>query len=143
VTNHAYRLLIEAEWEYAARAGTDARYWWGDQPGRGDANCADCGSRWDGRRAAPTGRFAPNPFGLYDMHGNVAEWVEDCYHDRVRDTPPDGRAWGCTSTAEARVVRGGAWYASARSMRSSFRTSAASGHVDNGIGFRVARTELP
>jgi formylglycine-generating enzyme required for sulfatase activity len=142
-TNRRYRLLTEAEWEFAARAGTDARYWWGDHPGRGDANCADCGSKWDGRQAAPIGRFAPNPFGLYDMHGNVAEWVEDCYHDRLRDAPLDGRAWtsGCSASAESRVVRGGAWYGSARSMRSSFRTSAAIDHLDNGIGFRVARTE--
>jgi formylglycine-generating enzyme required for sulfatase activity len=142
-TNRRYRLLTEAEWEYAARAGTDARYWWGDHPGRGDANCADCGSKWDGRQAAPIGRFAPNPFGLYDMHGNVAEWVEDCYHERLRDAPQDGRAWtgGCTASSESRVVRGGAWYGSARSMRSSFRTSAAIDHLDNGIGFRVARTD--
>ena len=141
-TNRRYRLLTEAEWEYAARAGTDARYWWGDQPGRGEANCADCGSKWDGRQAAPIGRFAPNPFGLYDMHGNVAEWVEDCYHDRLRDASPDGRAWsGCSASAESRVVRGGAWYGSARSMRSSYRTSATVDHLDNGIGFRVARTD--
>ena len=63
-TGKRYRLLTEAEWEYAARAGTDARYWWGNHAGRGDANCADCGSKWDGRQAAPVGRFAPNPFGL-------------------------------------------------------------------------------
>jgi formylglycine-generating enzyme required for sulfatase activity len=142
-TNRRYRLLTEAEWEYAARAGTDARYWWGDQPGRGDANCADCGSRWDGRQAAPVGRFAPNPFGLYDMHGNVAEWVEDCYHDRLREAPVDGRAWtsACSASADSRMLRGGAWHGSARSMRSSFRTSAALDHFDNGIGFRVARSE--
>jgi formylglycine-generating enzyme required for sulfatase activity len=141
-TGRRYRLLTEAEWEYAARAGTDVRYWWGDQAGRGDANCADCGSKWDGRQAAPVGRFAPNPFGLHDMHGNVSEWVEDCFHDRMRDAPLDGRAWtgGCLSESDTRVVRGGAWYGSARSMRSSSRTSAAADHSDNGIGFRVART---
>ena len=146
-TNKRYRLLSEAEWEYAARAGTDVRYWWGDQAGRGDANCADCGSKWDGRQPAPVGRFAPNPFGLYDMHGNVSEWVEDCYHDRapdrMRDAPTDGRAWtsGCTGASDTRIVRGGAWYGSARSIRSAARTSAAADHFDNGIGFRIARTE--
>jgi len=142
-TNKRYRLLSEAEWEYAARAGTDVRYWWGDRAGRGDANCADCGSKWDARQAAPVGRFAPNPFGLYDMHGNVSEWVEDCYHDRLRDAPVDGRAWtsGCTAASDTRIVRGGAWHGSARSMRSASRTSAASEHFDNGIGFRIARTE--
>jgi formylglycine-generating enzyme required for sulfatase activity len=142
-TGGHYRLLTDAEWEYAARAGTDARYWWGDQPGRGEANCADCGSKWDGRRAAPIGRFAPNPFGLYDMHGNVAEWVEDCYRERAVGWAAIGRAAtsGCGSSADTRVVRGGAWYASARSARSSFRSSAAADHTDNGIGFRVARSE--
>lgn len=128
-TNRRYRLLTEAEWEYAARAGTDVRYWWGDQASRGDANCADCGSKWDGRQAAPVGRFAPNPFGLHDMHGNVSEWVEDCYRER------------CSGSADTRVVRGGAWYGSSRSTRSTSRTSAASDYSDNGIGFRVARTE--
>lgn len=146
-TNKRYRLLSEAEWEYAARAGTDVRYWWGDQAGRGDANCAECGSKWDGRQAAPVGRFAPNPFGLHDMHGNVSEWVEDCYHDRsydrTRDAPLDGRPWtsGCTAATDTRIVRGGAWHGSARSVRSASRTSAASEHFDNGIGFRIARTE--
>jgi formylglycine-generating enzyme required for sulfatase activity len=146
-TNKRYRLLSEAEWEYAARAGTDVRYWWGDQAGRGDANCADCGSKWDGRQPAPVGRFAPNPFGLYDMHGNVSEWVEDCFHDRsydrARDAASDGRALtsGCTEASDTRVVRGGAWYGSARSIRSAARTSAAADHFDNGIGFRIARTE--
>ena len=146
-TNKRYRLLSEAEWEYAARAGNDVRYWWGDQAGRGDANCADCGSKWDGRQPAPVGRFAPNPFGLYDMHGNVSEWVEDCFHDRTsdrrRDAPADGRAWtsGCTAAGDTRVVRCGAWYGSTRSIRSSSRTSAAADHFDNGIGFRVARTD--
>ena len=128
-TGKRYRLLSEAEWEYAARAGTDVRYWWGDQASRGDANCAECGSKWDGRQAAPVGRFAPNPFGLHDMHGNVSEWVEDCYQER------------CSAATDARVVRGGAWYGSARSTRSTSRTSAASDYADNGIGFRVARTD--
>lgn len=79
-TGKPYRLLTEAEWEYAARAGSAVHYWWGNDAGHGEANCYDCGSRWDGRQAAPVGRFSPNPFGLYDMHGNVLEWVEDCYH---------------------------------------------------------------
>jgi formylglycine-generating enzyme required for sulfatase activity len=142
-TGKRYRLLTEAEWEYAARAGTDARYWWGNEPGRGDANCADCGSKWDGRQAAPVGRFAPNPFGLYDMHGNVSEWVEDCYHEDFRDAPSDGRAWtrDCSVAKDTRIVRGGAWHASAKSMRSTSRTSAAADYSDNRIGFRIARSE--
>ena len=142
-TGKRYRLLTEAEWEYAARAGTEARYWWGNQAGRGDANCADCGSKWDGRQAAPVGRFAPNPFGLYDMHGNVSEWVEDCYHEELSNAPADGRAWtrDCTVAGDTRIVRGGAWHGSSKSMRSTSRTSAAADYFDNRIGFRIARSE--
>jgi formylglycine-generating enzyme required for sulfatase activity len=142
-TGKRYRLLTEAEWEYAARAGTDARYWWGNNAGRGEANCADCGSKWDGRQTAPVGRFAPNPFGLYDMHGNVSEWVEDCFHEDIRDAPGDGRAWtrDCSVATDTRIVRGGAWHASSKSMRSTSRTSAAVDYFDNRIGFRIARSE--
>lgn len=142
-TNKRYRLLSESEWEYSARAGTEVHFWWGDHVSRGDANCAGCGSKWDGRQAAPVGRFMPNPFGLHDMHGNVSEWVEDCYHEHLRDAPVDGRAWtsGCAAATDTRIVRGGYWHGSARSTRSSSRTSAASDYFDNGIGFRIARTE--
>jgi len=77
-TGKPYRLLSEAEWEYAARAGSTTRYFWGDEIGRNRANCNGCGSQWDNQQTAPTGSFAPNAFGLYDMHGNVWQWVEDC-----------------------------------------------------------------
>ncbi len=139
----SYRLLTEAEWEYAAKSGTDARYWWGNHAGNGEANCFDCGSKWDGRQAAPVGRFAPNPFGLYDMHGNVSEWVEDCYRDRYKDVPADGKAWtrDCSVIADARTLRGGAWRSTSRSTRSTARSSAALHYFDNQIGFRVARTD--
>lgn len=142
-TGKPYRLLSEAEWEYAARAGTEVRYWWGDDPRHGDANCRDCGSRWGGRQAAPVGRFAPNPFGLHDMHGNVFEWVEDCYHYGYRDAPSDGRAWTleCTATADTRMLRGGAWHGPTITTRSAARSTAVSSYYDNRIGFRVARTE--
>jgi formylglycine-generating enzyme required for sulfatase activity len=142
-TGKRYRLLTEAEWEYAARAGSHARYWWGNDTGRGDANCYDCGSRWDSRQPAPVGSFAPNPFGLYDMHGNVSEWVEDCYHDRYRDAPNDGRAWtlDCSASADTRIVRGGAWHSSTHAMRSAARSAASFNYYDNRIGFRIARTE--
>ena len=73
-TGQIYRLLSEAEWEYAARAGTDTAYSWGDKIGRGNANCNNCGSPWDDRQSAPVGSFAANKFGLHDMHGNVWEW---------------------------------------------------------------------
>jgi formylglycine-generating enzyme required for sulfatase activity len=126
-TGHTYRLLTEAEWEYAARAGTDARYWWGNEARAGVANCNDCGTRWDGRRPAPVGSFAANPFGLYDMNGNVWEWVEDCSHDCARD--------------DMRVVRGGAWQGPSNAMRSAARSAIPSGYHDNRVGFRVARTD--
>lgn len=142
-TGKRYRLLTEAEWEYAARAGSHVRYWWGNHAGNGDANCYDCGSGWDGRQAAPVGRFTPNPFGLFDMHGNVSEWVEDCYHDGYRDAPNDGTAWtlDCTAVTDTRMVRGGAWRDRTNTTRSAARSSAPFGYYDNRIGFRIARSE--
>ena len=142
-TRKNYRLLSEAEWEYAARAGSHVRFWWGNDSGHGEANCNGCGSQWDARRAAPVGSFAPNPFGLHDMHGNVSEWVEDCYHDRYQDAPGDGRAWtsACTTAVDIRMVRGGAWRDASHAVRSAARWSASRGYYDNRIGFRIARTE--
>jgi len=142
-TRRNYRLLTESEWEYAARAGSHVRFWWGNDSGQGEANCNGCGSAWDGRRTAPVGSFAPNPFGLHDMHGNVSEWVEDCYHDRYQDAPSDGRAWthACTTVADIRMVRGGAWRDGSHAIRSAARWSASSRYYDNRIGLRIARTE--
>ena len=79
ITGKTHRLLTEAEYEYATRAGTKTAYPWGDAIGGNNANCAGCGSRWDVAQTAPVGSFAPNKFGLYDMVGNVWEWVEDAY----------------------------------------------------------------
>ena len=76
-----YRLLSEAEWEYVARAGSETAYSWGEGIGRNRANCDGCGSRWDNEQTAPVGSFQANAFGLYDMHGNVWERVEDCWND--------------------------------------------------------------
>jgi formylglycine-generating enzyme required for sulfatase activity len=134
-TGKHYRLLTEAEWEMP-RGRARKRYWWGNQAGRGDANCYDCGSRWDGRQPAPVGRFFPNPFGLYDMHGNVSEWVEDCYHYRYQDAPSDGSAWtfDCTATTDTRMVRGGAWRGSTDTTRSAARSAASFTYYDSRIG---------
>jgi formylglycine-generating enzyme required for sulfatase activity len=78
-TGKRYRLPTEAEWEYGARAGAETSYWWGNEVKQGLANCRGCGSRWDGKQPAPVGSFKPNPFGLYDTAGNVAERVQDCW----------------------------------------------------------------
>jgi formylglycine-generating enzyme required for sulfatase activity len=82
-----YRLLTEAEYEYAARAGTTTAYPWGSAIGKNNANCDGCGSQWDGKQTAPVGSFAANGFGLYDMVGNVSAWTEDCYHDSYSGAP--------------------------------------------------------
>src|SRR5262249_16038271 len=111
-TGQQYRLLTEAEWEYAARAGTSTAYFWGNQIGRNQANCEGCGSRWDNKQIAPVGSFPANAFGLHDMHGNVWQWVEDRYDDNYNDAPADGRTWtsaeNCISE-NTRVLRGGSW----------------------------------
>lgn len=94
-TGKRYRLPSEAEWEYAARAGTTTEYTWGNEIGRNRANCDRCGSQWDGRRTAPVGSFAANAFGLHDMHGNLWELVEDCWHRNYKKgAPTDGSARG-------------------------------------------------
>ena len=104
-TGEGYRLLSESEWEYVARAGTRTKYWWGNEIGRNRANCDGCGSRWDSRQTAPVGSFSANGFGLYDVHGNVREWVEDCW---------DG-------DCGRRVLRGGSWIFYPRFLRSAYR----------------------
>ena len=133
-----YRLLTEAEWEYAARAGTTTAYYWGDTHGKGNANCDGCGSQWDYKLSSLVGSFAPNPFGLYDMAGNVLQWVEDCYHETYAGAPADGSAW-TTGKCFARVQRGGSWYNSTYYLRSANRYSNAPYFHGANVGFRVAR----
>jgi formylglycine-generating enzyme required for sulfatase activity len=123
-TRKTYRLLSEAEWEYAARAGTTTAYSWGDDIGRGNANCSSCGSQWDGKQTAPVGSFRPNAWGLYDTHGNVWEWVED---DNVYQ----------------RVCRGGSWYDFPGDLRFSVRYYSYClfpSYRSRFVGFRLART---
>ena len=139
----AYRLLSEAEWEYAARAGTTTRYSWGDAIGRNRANCKGCGSRWDVKSPAPVGSFEANAFGLYDMHGNIGEWVEDCWHDSYKGAPTDGRVWtgGCS---EARaVVRGGSWNFVPRILRSALRAGGTPSDRSSSVGFRLVQDLNP
>ena len=139
-TGKAYRLLTEAEYEYATRAGKQSAYPWGDVIGKKNANCIRCGSQWDARRTAPVGSFEPNLFGLYDMVGNVWEWVEDCYHDSYDHAPQDGSAWITGGDCRSRVVRGGSWWTEPFSLRSASRGRNTTFNPRNGLGFRVGRT---
>jgi formylglycine-generating enzyme required for sulfatase activity len=141
-TGKPYRLLSEAEWEYAARAGNRGKYGWGDDVGQDLAVCNGCGSPWDGKKAAPVGSFAPNSFGLHDMHGNVWEWVADCWHDNYAGAPIDGSAW-TSGTCERRVARGGGFTDTPNYVLSSTRTPEPPANADDMTGFRVALTLAP
>ena len=153
-TGKTYRLPSEAEFEYAMRAGSETRYWWGENaPARrienltGSRDRSPSGRRWthafrdygDGYWGpAPAGNFVANPFGLHDMNGNLSEWVEDCWHDNYVRAPHDGSAWinpGCGK----RVVRGGSWGSAPDQVRSGFRQPAAADSRSARVGFRVAR----
>ena len=141
-TGKHYRLLTEAEWEYAARAGTTTARWWGDEIGRGHANCFDCGGQWGGEgRTSPVGSFAPNPFGLHDMLGNAYQWLEDCFAVGAYNTPSnDASVAQKTDECDQRSVRGGGWANSAWGVRSTYRWAFTTSYRVYNTGFRVART---
>ena len=146
MTGKTYRLLSEAEYEYATRAGSQTAYPWGGDiklDGKVMTNCSGCGSQWDTKRTAPVGSFPPNAFGVYDMVGNVYEWTEDCSHSNYDNAPADGSAWIEGGSCARRVVRGGAWDSHADSVRSAARGSFTIGSRYNNLGFRVARTLAP
>ncbi|MFQ5773086.1 MAG: SUMF1/EgtB/PvdO family nonheme iron enzyme [Kiloniellaceae bacterium] len=136
-TGRAYRLPSEAEWEYAARAGTKTEYWWGDAVGKNKANCKNCGGPWSRKGPAYVGTYEPNPYGLHDMNGGVSEWTQDCWYRSHERAPTDGSAReipGC----QQRVLRGGSWRNDAGYLRSAARL-----FYDSGVrylvnGFRVA-----
>lgn len=138
VTKRKYRLLSEAEWEYAARSSSTTLFPWGNSVGNGNANCSECGSKWDRMSTAPVGSFASNPFGLYDVSGNVAEWVEDCWSQNIYGMPLDG-APSKTGECGLRVLRGGSWFHLASAIRTNSRDRANPGVREPYIGFRVAR----
>ena len=108
-TGGNYRLPSEAEWEYAARAGSATKYSWGNEVSRNRANCDGCGSEWDDDRTAPVGSFLANAWGLHDMHGNVQEWVQDCWNDSYVGAPNNGNAW-MSGSCNQNVIRGGSFY---------------------------------
>ena len=140
-TGQAYRLLSEAEWEYAARAGTTTKYWWGDETRQNRANCDGCGSQWDVTQTAPVGSFRPNAFGLHDVHGNVWEWVQDCWNGNYAGAPGDGRAWK-TGNCSRRVLRGGSWFIDTEdtSVRLYRLRYSADFRNFTKFGFRIARS---
>ena len=143
-TARAYRLPSEAEWEYAARAGAGTPFHTGDTIAPSQANYDGTSAYGAGVRGAfrgrtlPVGAFAANAFGLRDVHGNVWEWVADCWNDSFQDAPSDGAAWR-EGDCERRVQRGGSWSNAPKDVRSAVRNWRAAGHKDANSGFRVVR----
>ncbi|QTR49754.1 formylglycine-generating enzyme family protein [Candidatus Thiothrix anitrata] len=144
-TKQAWRLPSEAEWEYATRGGTKTAYSWGDQPPVCDTQAANGAQFDDCKEKAPlkVGSFKPNPLGLYDVHGNALEWVEDCWQGDYKYAPIDGSArQGCDADA-SRVLRGGSWGSKPRWLRSAFRLYLSPVNRYYSVGFRAARTINP
>ena len=162
-TGKTYRLLAEAEWEYAARARTESgaysRYSFGDDekdvcrygngadqaakstvPGAGHWTIAPCNDGY--AHTSPVGSFAANAFGLYDMQGNARQWTEDCYLDNYAGAPSDGSAW-TTENCSRRVLRGGSWSVDPGDLRAASRVSGTDGFRSRNDGLRVARTLSP
>jgi formylglycine-generating enzyme required for sulfatase activity/class 3 adenylate cyclase len=119
-TQKPYRLPTEAEWEYAARGGTQTKYWWGDQLQPGMAHCKNCAVTLGGEQPVKVGSFKPNPFGLYDMGGGIDQWVEDCWHKTYQGAPSDGSPWS-TGDCNSRVIRSGSWKNDASYVRTASR----------------------
>ena len=136
-TGEEYRLLSEAEWEYAARAGSRTRYSFGDEITPSDANYGE-----NIGRTQPVGSYRANDFGLYDMHGNVFEWIQDCWNGSYVGAPNNGEAWE-RGDCSRRVLRGGSWNFNSRILRSAHRNTNHSGNRFNNYGFRVARKLKP
>ena len=148
-TGKAFRLPTEAEWEYAARAGSSTEYHFGNsesqlcryanhatsaEDGYGNESCSD----GVGKRTAVVGRYQPNSYGLYDMHGNVWEWAQDCWNDSYAGAPTDGSAW-TLGDCSLRVLRGGSWFVNPRFLRSAYRTRLTRSSRLYLLGFRLAQ----
>jgi formylglycine-generating enzyme required for sulfatase activity len=146
-TGKKYRLLTEAEWEYAARGGTTTPYHTGWTIGPNQANISGkatnpptgFGVSVAVKQTVPVGSYPPNGFGLHDVHGNVWEWVEDCVNDGYPGAPTDGSAW-MSGKCDRRVMRGGSWVDYPVGARSAIRSSLGSASRGTTLGFRVART---
>ena len=136
-TQKPYRLPSEAEWEYAARGGTQTKYWWGDQLQPGMAHCKNCADTPGGEQPVKVGSFKPNPFGLYDMGGGIDQWVEDCWHKTYQGAPSDGSAWN-GGDCSSHVLRSGSWKNDARYVRPANRDSYDTNVRYPTHGFRVA-----
>ena len=138
ITGNTYRFLSEAEWEYAARAGSQTTYSFGDDEKElGRYTWLDENS---GRKNHPVGEKLPNAFGLYDMYGNVYEWTQDCWHENYKNAPTDGSVW-TTGDCSQRVVRGGSWIPYPQYLSADFRYGYSTAFRSGYFGFRVARTD--
>jgi len=141
-TGAKYRLLSEAEWEYVTRAGSRTAFSTGERITPEQANFSSSSyldkSKYRGQ-TLPVGQFPSNSFGLFDIHGNVWEWVEDCYHDVYRDAPSDGRAWISGGDCSLRIRRGGSWFSYPWHTRSAVRSKFDPNRPDINNGLRVAR----
>jgi formylglycine-generating enzyme required for sulfatase activity len=147
-TGKPYRLLSEAEREYVARAGTTTPFWWGSSITLAQANYNGSfvggGSEGEGRKSTvPVGSFEANPWGLYNVHGNVWEWCEDVWHDNYSGAPVDGSAWLQGADESPRVVRGGSWVNYPRGLRAAVRFRYPTFDRICDLGFRIARTLNP
>jgi formylglycine-generating enzyme required for sulfatase activity len=146
-TGQEYRLLSESEREYAARAGSATPFWWGSSISTSQANYDGTSTYGNGakgeyrKKTVPVDSFQPNPFGLYQVHGNVWEWTEDCYHDSYDGAPSDGSAW-TAGDCSRRVVRGGSWGFVPGFLRAAFRFWLSTDGRYDYLGFRVGRTLL-